>query len=168
MDTRRALLLTGGAVILAGVGTYFYQQYSLAKQLCYGADNYRLIKAGLNRSVIGADLIVENKGELKLQVNKIIMDVYANDVFLAKITEDKKFMISPRQKISVPFTVEFSPAKVLQSVGQIFAGSGSLDSMRLRFKGRAYITKFGLPIGIPFDFSYTVAQLRGVAETTTC
>jgi len=73
----KKLLIAGGVVLAAGIGTFLYQQYQLSKKLCYSANGFRILRFGLDSSTVEINISLENKGELDLDLKRMNFDVYA-------------------------------------------------------------------------------------------
>lgn len=165
--TGNIILLVGGAALVLGVGTYLYQQYALTDMLCYGTKGFKFKKIGLASTTVELNLAIENKGELAIGLKKMIMDVYANGTFVAKINQDISTSITPFGTTLLPVNITFNPKQVVGSVFNILTASAFKD-ITFRFDGRVVVKKFGLPIPIPFDFNYTVSEMTKSEGTSVC
>ena len=163
----KILFATGSLVLIAGAGTYFYQQYLLTDYLCYGIKGFRIKKAGLDSTTVELMLSIENKADLDIELKKMTMDVYANDVYVAKINQEVSRSIKPLSTTELPVTISFNPKKVLGSVLNIVTAT-SLKDIKFRFDGKVVVKKFGIPIPIPFDFGYTISQMMAPSGASVC
>lgn len=170
MDKKKASQLlfgVGGAVVLTGIGVFLYQQYKLTEKLCYGASGFKVRSFGLDRTSIEIMFDLENKGDLDIELRRMGLDVYANDVFIARIDQTIRTKINPRSSTQIPVQITFSPRAIFKNLGLI-AGASSMDNIRWRFKGSIVASKFGLPIPIPYNEVYTTQELRTPSPTSVC
>lgn len=171
MDSKKVsntLFIVGGLALIAGAGAYFYQQYKMMDYLCYGLKKFKFKKIGIDSTTIELLMTIENKGNLDVELKKLSMDVYANGDHTATINQDVLTSIKPLQSAELPIQVSFNPKQVLGSIVNIVTSSTSFDSIAFRFKGKAVVKKWGIPIPVPFDFTYTVAELRAPSGTSVC
>lgn len=170
MDKKKAgslLFWLGAGALLAGAGTYFYQQYLLTEYLCYTPKKLRVNKFSLTATQLELLIDIENKGALDIELAKMTFDVYANGTYVAQINQNVQVGIKPQGKTELPLVINFSPKQVLGSVLNILNAS-TLNDISFRFKGKAVVKKWGIPIPVPFDFSYTVAEMKQPSPTSVC
>ena len=161
------LLLVGGLALVVGAGTFLYQQYLLTDYLCYGTKGFKIKKLGLDSTTVELNISIENKANLDIELKKMSMDVYANEIFIAKINQEVSTSIQPLSTSYLPITISFNPKMILGSALNIVSAS-PLKDLSFRFKGKVTVKKFGLPIPIPFDFSYSVTQMKEPSGTSVC
>lgn len=170
MDSKKvgsALFWIGGAVLIAGAGTYLYQQWLLTDYLCYGLKKFKFRKVGLDSTSIDVVLEVENKGNLDIDLKKMAFDIYANGTHVALVNQDVQVSIKPNNKTELPLTISFNPKQVVGNILNIL-NQTSFNDISFRFKGKAIVRKWGIPIPVPFDFSYTIAEMRAPSGTSVC
>lgn len=163
----KILFFSGIAVLVAGTGFYFYQQWLLTDYLCYGLKKFKFKKIGLLSTSIDVILEIENKGELNIDLDRMTFDIYANGTMIASVNQQVKTSIKPLNKAELPLEIDFSPKKIIGNILNIVSAT-TLNDMSFRFVGKAVIKKFGIPISIPFDFSYTVAEMKEPSSTNVC
>jgi hypothetical protein len=171
MDSKKVsttLFIVGGIALIAGAGAYFYQQYKMMDYLCYGLKKFKFKKIGLDSTTIELLMTIENKGNLDVDLKRLTMDVYANGDHTATINQDVLTPIKPLQSTELPIQVSFNPKNALGSIVNILSSTTSLDSIAFRFKGKAVVKKWGIPIPVPFDFTYTIAELRAPSGASVC
>lgn len=170
MDKKKAgniLFWLGAGALIAGAGTYFYQQWLLTDYLCYGLKKFKFKKIGLDSTSIEVVLEIENKGDLSIDLKKMAFDIYANGSYVANVNQNVVVSIKPLEKTLIPLTINFNPKKVLGNVMTIVSAT-SFNDISFRFKGRAVVSKWGIPIPLPFDFSYTVSEMKQPSGTSVC
>jgi len=163
----KVLLAVGAATLVAGVGFYLYNQYLLTDYLCYGTKGFKVKKLGVESSTVEISLSIQNKGELNINLKRLVMGVYANDIFVAQINQDVETSINPFSTSIIPITITFNPKEVLGSALNIL-NQTTFKEMRFRFDGKAVVRKFGIPIPIPFDFTYTINEMMAPSGTDIC
>lgn len=161
------LLVVGGAVLIGGIGTYLYQQYLLTNYLCYGIKGFKFRKVGIDNTIVDLNLKVENKADLKIDIKRMMLDIYANGTYIATINQDVTSSINPYETTLLPMSVSFNPKQVLGSVINIL-GASPFKETSFRFKGKVVVKKFGIPIPIPFDFTYSVTEMTTPSGTSVC
>lgn len=165
--TGNILFWLGAGALVVGAGTYFYQQWLLTDYLCYGLKKFKFKKIGLDNTSIEVILEVENKGDLNIDLKKMTFDIYANGSYVANVNQEVVVSIKPLEKTSIPLTISFNPKKVLGNALTILSAT-TFNDLAFRFKGKAVVAKWGIPIPVPFDFSYTVAQMKAPSGTSVC
>lgn len=167
-STAANIILGGGSLLLvAGIGTYVYQQYLLTDYLCYGTKGFKFNHIGLESTTVEITLGIENKGALSIELKKMVMNVYANGIFIAAINQNISSSIKPFETTTIPILVTFSPKKVLGNIFNIL-NQTTFKEMNFRFDGKAVVKKFGMPIPIPFDFNYSVKQMMEPSGASIC
>lgn len=170
MDKKKAgniLFWVGATALIAGAGTYFYQQWLLTDYLCYGLKKFKFKKIALDNTSIEVVLDVENKGALDIDLKKMAFDIYANGTYVASVNQDVIVSIKPNEKTSIPLLITFNPKKVIGNALNILSAT-TFNDLSFRFKGKAVVIKWGIPIPVPFDFSYTVAEMKAPSGTSIC
>lgn len=165
--TSKILFWLGAGALIAGAGTYFYQQYLLTDYLCYSLKKFRFKKVGFDKTSIEVTLDIENKADLDIDLNKMVFDIYANGVYVANINQIVRTSIRPKDKTSILLEINFNPKQVLGSALNIISAT-SFNDLSFRFKGKAIVYKWGIPIPVPFDFSYTVNELKAPSGASVC
>lgn len=169
MTSKKTKIIVAASVItlLAGLGIYSWRQYQLLDKLCYSVKRFRVLKFGITNTVVALDLIIKNLGSLDLDVKSISIDVYAKDVFVTRIVQTFPVKILPEKTSSLPLQIALNPKEVLKGAGGILANT-NINQIPLTFNGKAVVTKFGIPIGIPFDMTYTIAELKSGEGESPC
>lgn len=163
----KILFWTGVAALLAGTGFYFYQQYLLTDYLCYGLKKFNFKKIGIASTSIEVILDIENKGELDIDLDRMSFDIYANGTMIASVNQQVKTAIKPLNKTELPLTIDFNPKKIVGNILTI-ASATTFNDISFRFVGKTVVKKWGIPISIPFDFNYTVAEMKQPSGTNIC
>jgi len=158
---KKTLLVVGALALLTGVGLYVKAQYELSYKLVWNYKNFKLNYISADKAVINFDFSIQNKGELEILVRKIDIDVYANEVYVTRIFSDKDLIILPNETTSVPMQIILNPKTIIGNLNQLAFGSSTLNDMRLKFKGKIVVKKFGVRIPIPFVYSTTYKELMG-------
>ncbi len=161
------LLIGGGLTLIAGVGTYFYQQYLLTDYLCYGIKGFKIKQLKFDSVISDLNLSIDNKGDLSIGLEKMSMKIFANGVPIATINQDISESIKPLSVTTLPITVSFNPKEIVGQALNIVTLT-SLRDIKFRFKGKATIKKWGFPIPIPFDFEYTISEMMAPSGTSMC
>ena len=158
---RKALIFIGVATLATGVALYLKYQWELTYKLIYNYKNFKLNFISKDKMTINFDFILENKGDLAINVEKIDIDVFANEVYATRIYSDKQLPIKPLSTTSVPMQMIMNPSLIIQNINQLAFGASSLDNMRIKFKGKIKVRKLGMNIPIPFVYSTTYKELMG-------
>lgn len=158
---KKTLIWVGAITLLAGVGMYLKTQYDLSMKVGYTYTNFKLNYASKDKLTIDFDLNIKNEGELELDITKIDIDVYANEVYATRIFSDKELVIKPNSTGSVKMQIILNPSSIIRNINQLAFGANSLGDMRLKFKGKIKVRKFGINIPIPFVYSTTYKELMG-------
>jgi len=162
-------ILVGSIILtLTGLGLYLKAQYDLMMKLCYSVGGYRLIRLGVNETVAEVSLKITNNDALKANILGSSVKVYANGTHIADINESAQFHINPQKSVTVPLRVTIRPKQILSGLTQSGVGA-NIMKIKLRFKGYVRVRKLGIPIRVPFDFTYTIAELKGSSsDKTSC
>lgn len=158
---KKALIWVGVATVLTGLALYMKYQWELTYKLVYNYKNFKLNFISKDKITITFDFVLENKGDLEINVEKIDIDVYANEVYATRIYADKTLPIKAKSTTSVPMQMIFSPQLIFKNINQLAFGASSLDDMRIKFKGKIKVRKLGMNIPIPFIYSTTYKELMG-------
>ncbi len=165
--TAKILLAVGATTLVAGAGFYLYNQYLLTDYLCYGTKGFKIKNFDADSVTVDINMSIKNKGELSIDLKKMSIDIYANNIFIANINQEIETMVRPFSESILPITVTFSPKKVLGNILNIL-NQTTFKQMSFRFVGKVAVRKFGIPIPIPFDFAYTASEMMAPSGTSIC
>jgi LEA14-like dessication related protein len=161
MDLKKILIWSGIASIVVGASLWVKYQMELSYKLIYGIDNSKLKKITLNDVAVEFDMVIENPTELKVGINGMDIDVYANGVKVTNIFSQIPVTLEPSNTASVPLKMSFNPQSLVQNTGALLSTGTNLDNVVLTMKGVLKIKKFGIPIPIPFVYTATYKELMG-------
>lgn len=156
---RKKLITLGILVGVAGAMTWYgIRLAKLLGKIYYEIGNLKFKSFGLSNSTLTGDLFIKNRGNLKVKIYDIVVDVYANGKYMTKIHDAKPFELKPNDTTIVPINLSLNLMGVLYDLEDI-ASQGSLDNLRLKFKGKVKIKTFGIPFYVPFKYEDTVKNL---------
>lgn len=168
--TSNIVLASGAILLVAGAsvaGVYLYQQWLLTDYLCSGTKGIKFNHIGADSTTVEINIAIENKGSLDIELKKMVMKVYANGIPIADINQNVLSSIKPFQTTTIPILITFNPKDVLGNIFNILSQT-AFKEMSFRFDGKAVVKKFGIPISIPFDFSYSVKEMMAPSGTSIC
>tara|TARA_R110000765_G_scaffold342968_1_gene433081 strand:+ start:689 stop:1168 length:480 start_codon:yes stop_codon:yes gene_type:complete len=135
--------------LVGAISWYGIKLAKLLSKIQYEISNLKITSFGLSNSTMKGDLMIKNKGNLKVKIYDIVIDVYANDKYITKIHDTQPFELKDNDTTTVPINLSFNAMGVLSDLDSMMS-QGSLDNVRLKFKGKLKVKTLGIPFYIPF------------------
>jgi LEA14-like dessication related protein len=161
MNLKKGLIWAGVGSLAVGIGLWLKYQAELSYKLIYGTKNATLKKVTLSEVDAEFDLTIKNPTELKVGINGMDIDVYANGVKVTNIFSQVPVTIEPNKTTYVPLRISLNPQSLVQNTGVLLSTGTNIDNIVLTLKGHLKIRKFGLPLRIPFVYTATYKELMG-------
>lgn len=161
MNIKKALIWTGVGTFLVGAGLWLKYQIELSYKLVYGIVNTKLKKITAKEVAVEFDMSIKNPTELRVGINGIDIDVYANGVKVTNIFSAVPVMLEKESEVLIPLRMVLNPTELIQNIGALTSTGLNLDNVVLTMKGKLKIKKFGIPLPIPFIYTATYKELMG-------
>lgn len=161
MDLKKVLIWTGVATMAVGVAMWIKYQMELSYKLIYGVTNTKIKKVSPSEVVVEFDMTIKNPTELKVGINGMDIDVYANGVKITNIFSQVPVALNPNSTSSLPLKLAINPQNLVQNTGVLLQTGTDINKIVLTMKGVLKIRKFAIPIPIPFIYTTTYGELMG-------
>src|SRR5205823_3081275 len=109
-----------------------------------GYQNFRMEKAGLNNTILAADVKIYNPNRYALQLQSASMDVYVNNSFLGHSVIESLITLLPKDTAYIPLRLQASAKDILKHAAQIFFN----PDVKLKITGTARAGRSGIFINI--------------------
>ena len=113
-----------------------------------GYENFRMEKAGLNRTILATSVKLYNPNRYPLQLKSASMDVYLNNSFLGHSTLDSLITLTAKDTTAVPLRLEASAKDILKNAAKIFLN----PDVKVKITGSATAGRGGFFINVPIDY----------------
>jgi len=159
----KKLILPSLIILVAGTLTYIKKQKQLLDHIGFAFKNFKIniidfITSKTDKLFGNFNLVIKNKGVLKLKASKIYLKLYIDDIYLIDIKHTASFEIKPKSETIINLSFDFIPENIQQILANIKLTNVYLKKIRL--KGRINIIKFQIiNIRLPIDLNYTVSDL---------
>lgn len=161
MTLKKGLILTGVVSLVAGIALWVKYQMELSYKLIYNTKNARLKKFTSNELVVEFDMTIDNPTELKVGINGMDIDVYANGVKVTNIYSQVPITLSPNTMVALPLKLSLNPQSLIQNTGILLSTGTDIKKVLLTLKGTLKIKKFGISFPVPFVYTATYGELMG-------
>jgi LEA14-like dessication related protein len=161
MNLKKVLIWTGVATTVVGISLWIKYQMELSYKLKYGVANTKLKKVTPTEVAIEFDMTIENPTELKVGINGMDIDVYANGVKVTNIFSQVPVALNPQSTSSLPLKLSINPQSLVQNTGILLQTGLDINNVVMTMRGVLKIRKFGIPIPIPFVYTTTYGELMG-------
>ena len=161
MNVKKALIWAGIGTFLVGAGLWIKYQIELSYKLIYGIANTTLKKVTPTEVAVEFDMTIENPTELKVGINGVDIDVYANGVKVTNIFSSVPVILDKESDVAIPLRMVLNPSELVQNIGALTSTGLNIDNVVLTMRGVLKIKKFGIPIPVPFIYKATYKEIMG-------
>ena len=157
--------LVWGSVLagLGAIGWYIAKQAKLASKLDYEITGYRVVSIGLQGARIDCQLTLFNRGNLKLFIKTLKLNLYAEGNFVSTIYAGQGITIMPNENTDTYVQFLLNPKTVLQSAGNVLVDLGqnnqSWKNINLRVEGHATVAQGAIPFRLPIKYSFKLSDI---------
>jgi LEA14-like dessication related protein len=159
MTLKKGLILAGIGSLVVGIALWVKYQMELSYKLIYNTKNPKLKKFTATEVVVEFDFTIENPTELKVGINGMDIDVYANGVKVTNIYSQVPVRLEANSTASLPLKLSLNPQSLIQNTGVLLSTGTDINKVVLTMKGVLKIKKFGIPLPIPFVYTATYGEL---------
>lgn len=157
---KNKLLWIGIGSVVLGISAYFGTQWALAKKIAVKVvkGKTKVTVNSLENITIDTVISVTNTTQVNINIRKMVVDVYVNDVFVSKVLKESSIELLPNTETITPIQIAFNPKQLVSNIGSIFNVS-NINSIPIKIKATATIEQFGIPIPVPVTVKTTVGEL---------
>lgn len=125
-------------------------------------ENVQVVDFTARNIVITADAVVFNPNGVSAFLNRVDINVFANDIKVTNISQTKNTEITKKSEFKIPLKASFKPKDLVKDEGSILDMiSSGLKSYQektidLRFKGFATFQVAGVAFDVPIEYAETV------------
>lgn len=125
---KKAIIIFSGLAVVGFAGYYFYnKQVNLLTEMKYKFVGVSVDQLALINTVANLKIQIESDSTLEAEILDLDLDVYINDKYIGKITENKKIVIPAKG---------YSVVEVKVTTNALQAGTGLLDSAAQIWKAK--------------------------------
>jgi len=152
--TLKNILIFGGVgAVVFVLYTFYKKQLGILRNYDYQIIGAKVKKISKNQLEFSTKLRFFNKSKIEVEVQKIYIDIYLEDVMVGFVVEEKPFLVASNGSSDVNLNMTFNPQLLLkQLAGILFTGVLKKD-LNFTMKGYANI-RSGL-VSTTLPISYT-------------
>lgn len=153
--------------VIIGVGSYLYFNIKKAMDFDSKISGFKLISQNSEKIVIGIDLDVTNKSDLKADITGYDFDVFINDNHIAKVNNTTQGLFinaNSTSKINLPVEMKKSTFANYNDFSKIYAllltAVANAKTTTIKIKGKFTGKLAGLELkDYPLDIKYTLYEI---------
>lgn len=153
-NTLKNILIFGGVgAVVYVLYTFYKKQIGILRNYDYQIIGAKVKKISKNQLEFSTKLRFFNKSKIEVEVQKIYIDIYLEDVMVGFVVEEKPFLVASNGSSDVNLNMTFNPQSLLKKLaGILFTGVLKKD-LNFTMKGYANI-RSGL-VSTTLPISYT-------------
>jgi LEA14-like dessication related protein len=153
-NTLKKVLIFGG---IGGVAyalyTFYRRQISLLQNYDYKIIGAKIKSISLNKLQFDSKVRFFNKSSIEVEVQKIYIDVYLEDVLTGFIVENKPFLVAAKGSSDIDLNMTFNPQDLLKALGGVLIAGIQKKDLNFTMKGYANIRSGLVSTTLPINFT---------------
>lgn len=161
MANLKPILYGAGAFALIYGAGLAYRQYTLITNSDYSMKNVKLKGIDLRGVHLTAEIDMNNKSNIRIEVYSQNYDIYFNDIYIGKITNNIQTVVPPKGIGTFGFNIDVNPALGLKA-GVTALQTGSISGIaesKISIKGTMMAKTSGILFSrLPIDLTFKVGD----------